>query len=110
MTITVIIVSLGVAIWLTFMMIAILLPLKPNILKITEKIVCPEGSKLIIQTAVYSYHKPGQRALEIYSKDNSGIVKNAGLKVISIFWMMLFVVNLPVSIILVILINNSIIW
>ena len=110
MTITLIIVSLGVAIWLTFMMMAILLPLKPGILKITEKIVCPEGTELIIQTAVHSYHRSGQRALEIYSRDNNGIVKNVGFKVISIFLMILFVMNLPISIILVTIINNSIIW
>jgi hypothetical protein len=101
-------ISLGISIWLAFMMLAIVLPLKPNILKITKKIACQKGSELIIQTAVYSYHRSGQRALEIYTKDKNGIVKSAGLKVIFIFWIMLFAVSLPISIILVTLITNAI--
>jgi hypothetical protein len=108
MTITIIIVSLGIAIWLAFILMAILLPIKPDVLKITEKLVCPEGSELIIQTAVYSYHRPGQKALEISSRDKNGIIKNAMLKVMAIFWMMLFAISLPIALILVALINNSI--
>jgi hypothetical protein len=107
MTITIIIVSLGIAIWLAFILMAILLPIKPDVLRITEKLSCPEGSELIIQTVVYSYHRPGQRALEISIKDKNGIIKNAMLKVFAIFWMILFVISLPIALFLVVVIINS---
>jgi|GEM_PF-4482395 len=101
-------ISLGIAAWLAFIALAIILPIKPNLLKITKKIVCQEDSELIIQTAVYTYHRPGQKALEIYIKDKDGIVKSAGLKVISVFWLMLFAVSSLISFILVKVITHAI--
>jgi hypothetical protein len=108
MTITLILISLGIAFWLAFILMAIVLPIKPDAVKITEKLVCPEGNELIIQTAAYSYHRPGQRALEISYRDKNGTIKNAMLKVMAIFWMMLFVISLPITLLLVVVINNSI--
>jgi hypothetical protein len=101
MTIAVLLISVGVAVWMAFMLLAILLPLNPNLLKVTEKIVCPAGSELIIQKAVYSYHRPGQSALEISIRDNNGVSKSAGIKVIPFFWMILFLASLPISILIV---------
>jgi hypothetical protein len=66
MNLTILFISIGVAIWLTCMILAIILPINPNILRITKNFVCPKEKELIIQTAVYSYHRPGQKALEIY--------------------------------------------
>jgi hypothetical protein len=108
MSISSIIISLGLALWISIMIIAVILPVKPNILGITKSLVCPKGSELIVQTAVYSYHRPGQKALEISIKDNNGMVKNAVFKVVSVFWLILFLISVPISIILMILITNSI--
>jgi hypothetical protein len=108
MSITSILISLGIALWISLMIIAIILPIKPSILGITKSFVCPQGSKLFIQTAVYSYHRPGQKALEISIMDNNGVTKNAAFKVVSVFWLLLFVITVPISIIIVMFISNSI--
>jgi|WetSurMetagenome_2_1015567.scaffolds.fasta_scaffold44439_3 hypothetical protein len=97
MTIAAILISVGVAVWMAFMVLAIVLPVNPKLLKLTEKIVCPAGSELIIHKAVYSYHRPGQSALEISIRDKTGMSKSAGFKVVAVFWMILFLASLPIS-------------
>jgi hypothetical protein len=104
MTIAAILISVGVAIWMAFMLLAVVLPVNPKLLKLTEKIVCPAGSELIIHKAVYSYHRPGQSALEISIRDHSGLLKSAAFKVITVFWMILFLASLPISIFAVMLV------
>jgi uncharacterized membrane protein YccF (DUF307 family) len=108
MSVTSVLLSIGVAIWISFMTLAIILPVRPNVLRMTRGLVCPKGSEMIIQTAVYSYHRPGQKALEISIKDKNGVVKNAGFKVVSVFWLILMAFSLPISIIFVLLISNAI--
>jgi|WetSurMetagenome_2_1015567.scaffolds.fasta_scaffold1089338_1 hypothetical protein len=105
---TIILISFGVSIWLACMILAIILPINPNILKITKNFVCPKENELIIQTAVYSYHRPGQKALEIYYLDDDGAVKDVGLQAITIFWIILFIIIVPISYLAVTQLNSAI--
>jgi hypothetical protein len=63
---------------------------------------------LIIKTAVYSYHRPGQKALEIYYLENDGGIKSVALKAIAIFGMILLVISFPFSFLTVTILYNAI--
>ena len=101
-------ISLIVAVFISVMLLALVIQLKPGWLRITEKIVCRKGSRLIIETAVHSHHQPGENALGIYEKDENGVLKSAGFKVVSLFWLIIFTFCLPASFVLVNLIINTV--
>jgi len=94
---------LGVAIWLSLMVLAVILPIRPGIVRITGPFVCPSGSKMEVDTPVYSYHRPGEKAIIIRCM-GPGIVKNVKIRALLVFWFLCLLVSLPVTVLLGILI------
>jgi hypothetical protein len=66
---TAIFITFGVAFFLGIMLIAVILPIKPDSLRIFGKFVCTGEEKMEVSTSVASYHQPGERSIEIYCSD-----------------------------------------
>jgi hypothetical protein len=98
----------GVSIWLAGMALAIILPAKPSAVKIVEKLVCPRGSKMEVTTEVYSYHRPGQRAINVSCMDENGNTHNINGKAVFALFMLFFVIALPIATAAMLLIKNAI--
>ncbi len=69
---TTLFITLGVALWLGTMLFAALLPASPKIVKITRPLVCPPGTEMEVRTFSASYHRPGERGIEIYAVGPGG--------------------------------------
>jgi hypothetical protein len=93
-------ITLGVAIWLAFMIFAAALAIRPEVVMVVKRFVCPPGTEMIVQTEVYSYHHPGQRALVVYSDGPEGR-KDIKTRALLALWLFFFVLSVPVSLILV---------
>lgn len=98
----------GASVWMAGMALAIALPVKPSIVKIIEKLVCPANTKMEVTTEVYSYHRPGQRAIHIFYIDENGSERNIGGRAIFFLTLLFFILSLPISIAVVLLIRNLI--
>lgn len=99
---------LGVSVWLAGMALAIVLPTKPSIVKITEKLVCPPETKLQVKTEVYSYHRPGQHAVHIFYTDEAGSDHNINGRALFALFMLFFTASLPFAAAVVLVIKHFI--
>ena len=97
MGIGLVLIILGVALWLALMGLAVVLPLRPGVLRITRKIVCPPGCEIRVGTSVASYHRPGERGLFVECVDPNGDSKLITNKAVAVFTGLLFLTALPIS-------------
>ena len=79
------------------MVFIIILPLKPEVVLITQRFVCPPDRKMEVQTMRHTYHRPGERAI-VVTCCGSGEPKIVNRKALWILWLIFFVLSLPVSI------------
>jgi hypothetical protein len=103
MAATLLLIILGVAIWLAFMGMAAVLVIRPDSVRITERFLCPPGTEMKVETYVYSYHRPGERAIGIYYLGPDGKSHNIKVKALLLLWGMFFVASLPIAILIVLL-------
>ena len=100
MDLTFILIMLAVAAWLATMLMALLLPLEPRVLKLTRFLICPD-SELIIEKFRLSYHRQGEFGIEVYYMDQDQRRHEAKWLALFIFWGMCLVVSLPAAWLLV---------
>lgn len=95
-----ILISIGVSVFLSIMLLAIILPFKPDALKVFGKFVCKGDEKIEILTSVASYHQPGERSIEIYCNDY-GKRRSVKGKVLLLSVLLGFLITLPLSFLIV---------
>lgn len=98
-----ILIILGAAAFLGIMLMTIILPFKPDALKICGKFVCSGDEKMEILTSTASYHRPGERSISIYCNDY-GKRRSVKGKTLLLSFLFSFVVMLPVAGVIVVLI------
>jgi hypothetical protein len=91
---------LGVSLWLGIMGMAFALPINPNIARITKRFVCPPGAEMKIETFVYPYHKPGERAIGIYAVSANGSRTSVKAKAMVALVLIFTLAALPLTIML----------
>src|SRR5262245_27165172 len=94
--ISIIFITLGIALFLGIMLIAVIMPFKPDALKIFGKFVCSGDEKIEILTSVASYHQPGERSISIYCNDY-GKRRSVKGKTLLLSFLLSFLVMLPVA-------------
>jgi hypothetical protein len=108
MDLTMWLIILGVAIWLAFMVFALALSIRPSIVQVMQWLVCPPGTSMEVETMVYSYHRPGERAI-IISCVSPGTRRDIKVRTLLSFWVLCLVISLPIASIGVILIYRFIV-
>jgi hypothetical protein len=58
-----ILITLGLAIFVSLMGFAIVIPVYPNIIRITESFVCPPGMKIKVEKVKLSYRRPSEKGI-----------------------------------------------
>jgi hypothetical protein len=96
----IILISIGVSAFLSMMLWTVILPFKPDTLKIFGKFVCQNDEKIEILTSVASYHQPGERSIEIYCNDY-GKRRSVKGKVLLLSFLSGFLITLPLSFLIV---------
>lgn len=96
-----ILIALGVAAWLGIMAIAIALPIRPDVVKIVRWLVIPREAEMQVETYVYPYHRPGERAIGIYCRYADGKKKSVKVRALFALWGIFFVAALPIAFIVV---------
>jgi hypothetical protein len=94
-----------VAVVLTALFWAVLLPFKPESLKVFERFVCRKDEKMEVSTSVANHHQPGEKSLEIYCRDY-GKSRLVNGKTLSLAFLLSFVLTFPAAAALVILIER----
>jgi len=61
----------GCSLWLSAMVLAAIIPLRPGALRLVAPLVCRKGERMEITTTKASYHRPGERGLVIECVSNS---------------------------------------
>lgn len=89
-------ITLGVAIFLAFITLAILIPLRPNTFLITERFVCPKGTKMKVQTTTSTYHRDGERGLVITCQ-GKGQTRYVNGRAFLVIWLISFLISLPIA-------------
>lgn len=100
-----ILIILGVSAFLGIMFWSVILPFKPDSLKIFGKLVCKNDEKIEIVTSVASYHQPGEKSISIYCNDY-GKRRSVKGKVLLLGFISSFFIALPFAIIIVFLVYN----
>lgn len=90
----------GLAAFFAIMILAVLLPLKPDALKAAKFLVCANDEEIEISTSVSSYHQPGERSIEIYCK-GYGKKRDVKLKTLLMSFLVSFAAALPFSFLIV---------
>lgn len=101
-----ILITLGLAIFLSLIGIAVVIPIYPNIIRITESFVCPPGMKMKVEKVKLSYHRPGEKGI-IVSCHGHGETIYVKAKALLCLWVIFFVFSLPVAAMLGVLLVNS---
>lgn len=109
MDLTMLLIILGVALWLSLMVLAVILPIRPDAVRITERLVCPADTKMDVRTEVYSYHHPGQKAVVVNYRGSDGMIHDVKVKAILALWGILFFVSILVTAVVVPLVRNWIV-
>jgi hypothetical protein len=93
---------LGAAFFLSLIAFAVALNIRPDIVRITERFVCPTGTKMEVDIV---HHQPDQpRAREIVvTCRGRGKTEWVNAKALISLWFIIFVVSLPVATVVVIL-------
>ncbi|HQU85690.1 MAG TPA: hypothetical protein PKY59_21320 [Pyrinomonadaceae bacterium] len=88
------------AVVLSIMFWAVILPFKPESVKIVGKFVCKPNEKMEVSTSNASYHQRGERSIQIYCNDygNKRLVNG---KTFLFAFLFSFVLMLPFSFIIV---------
>lgn len=94
------------AIWLALMALAICVPYRPQVIKLTRRWVCPPGSEMRIESSVASYHRPGEKGLIVECVHPDGTARLVTGKAISYLACQFFVLALPLATMLVLFIRN----
>jgi hypothetical protein len=105
MIISIALITIGLAVFFSLIGIAILIPIYPNIIRITESFVCPPGSKMEVQKVKLSYHRPGEKGI-IVSCHSDGETLYVKGKALLCLWFLFFLISLPITARLGVLILN----
>jgi hypothetical protein len=92
-----ILIMIFVALWLSFMLLAIVLPLRPGFVRITRRLVCRRSRGMQVEYFRASYHHPGQRGILITCIDEDGRQHDVKVKAIFALWLIFFLVSLLVA-------------
>lgn len=103
--ISTIFIILGISAFLGIMLMAIVLPLKPDALKVVGKFVCKNDEKMEVPTSVASYHQPGERSIEIYC-NNYGKRRDVKGKTLLLSFLFSSAAMIPFSAAIMFLINR----
>jgi hypothetical protein len=95
-----IVLVIGIAVWFAFMGLTLALPIRPDVVRLTERWVCPPGVKLHVETHVYPYHRIGERVISIYYWGDDGIKHQVKVQALVILWGLFFVVALVLTVVI----------
>ena len=108
MSLTLVLIIVGIALWCGVMGMAIVLPINPNVLQIVKPFVCPRGSRMEVKTYVYPYHRPGEKAISIYCIPREGEPYSIKIRALVALVLLFTIIALPFVIFIVWWLNNSI--
>ncbi len=91
------VIIIGLALFVSLMALAVIVPLRPGWIRITERFVCPRGSTMEVQTSKLSYHRPGERGLVVMCKGPGGTTSINGRAVFCL-WLIFFICALVPSV------------
>lgn len=103
MTLTLVLIILGIAFLLSSMAFGIALRIRPGIVLITKRFVCPAGARMEAELVKLSYHRPGEKGI-VVSCTGQGETHYVNAKALPCLWFVFFLGALPVATLLGVLI------
>ena len=91
-----VVVTLGTALFLSLMAAALAVPIRPDVLRLTQRCVCPPGAGMRVDTSKASYHRPGERGL-VVTCVGRGDPRSVTGKAFLWLWVLFFAFALPVG-------------
>ena len=89
-------VTAGAALFLSLMAAALAVPFRPEVLRLTQRCVCPAGAWMRVEVSKASYHRPGERGL-VVTCVGRGDPRSVTGKAFLWLWVLFFAVALPVG-------------
>ena len=93
---------LGTAFFLSLMALAVALNIRPDIVRITERFVCPAGTKMEVEVIHHQPDQPRARQIVVTCR-GQGKPEYVNAKALLSLWFIFFVASLPVATVVVIL-------
>jgi hypothetical protein len=93
---------LGTAFFLSLMAFAVALNIRPDIVRITERFVCPAGSEMEVDIVHYDPQQPRAREIVVTCRGR-GKTEYVNAKALGSLWLLFFVPSLPVATVVVLL-------
>ena len=100
----VILMIISIALFLSIMLIALLLSIRPSIMCITERFVCPTGTKMDVQINTSGDHRGEQRGLVVACR-GKGQPKYVNGKAFLWLWLIFFAGSLTPAVLIGIVIK-----
>ena len=91
----------AVALWMGTMLFAGLLSIYPKSVKVVRPLICPPGTKMEVRTFAASYHRPGERGIEVYTVGPEGQKSVKGRALLILWGLCCLVSALPSAIIVI---------
>jgi hypothetical protein len=96
---------LGMAFFLSLMAFAVALNIRPDIVRITERFVCPAGSKMEVDIVHHEPDQPWARQI-VVTCQRWGKTEWANAKALVSLWLIFFVASLPVATVVVMVVSR----
>ena len=93
---------LGTGFFLSLMAFAVALNIRPDIVRITERFVCPAGSEMEVDIVHYDPQQPRAREIVVTCRGR-GKTEYVNAKALLSLWFIFFVASLPVATVVVML-------
>lgn len=105
MTVTLVLAVLGVALFLSLIALAVVLPIRPGIVRVTERLVCPAGTRMEVEMVRHSYHRSGERGIVVRCR-GQGRTEQVNGRALVALWLIFYLASLPVAAVVVVLVNR----
>ena len=102
---TLVLAILGTAFFLSLMAFAVVLNIRPDIVRITERFVCPAGTEMEVDVLHHQPDQPWARQIVVTCK-RWGKTEWANAKALLSLWFLFLVASLPVAAVVVVLVSR----
>lgn len=82
----------------SLLVVSVLIPLKPEALRITRRFVCPWSKKMSVEKSKLSYHRPGEKGLTVMCDGPDGL-KVVTCRAFLCLWFLAFLCAFPVGLV-----------
>ncbi len=86
------------SIWLATFVLALILPIRPDFIRMVSPLVCPPGTEMRIETEPGKRYRPGEKIISVYCEGLNHDRQDVKVKASFVLWGISVVFSMPIVI------------